>query len=464
MSDQLFALINPISELFTVSPSTVRTPFSLSPVFTIVSINIFVILFTQFVYFYIIEKLATIDANTKSLIYFFILTVDTIFTLKIQEISNDGLQFNLTLLILMLAIIYSSHLYVLIGVFAVQAFLRYFMEEAYLFASLLEGITIIVIGLILITFGKTLLQRERSFYVWLIIVVMPTLTFAISHLNLLDILTTTEYALLLGIFLFIHWLIIMLTDAMRDKQIFYAKVGEIEKQQLVSGLAASIAHEIRNPLTMSKGFMQLIKIDLPSDHPHLSYVDQALIGIDKANEVITDFLTFARPEIERTHPTQITSFMKSVVSFINPYASYHGIDIYYKSHVNDDVYITCSEQRLTQCLINVMKNGIEAMDEGKKLSIIVQNERDYVVIEIIDEGCGMTTEQVDRLGTPFYTTKERGTGLGIMVVTSLLTAMNARFQVHSTLGKGTTFRILFPITEVAMPEQQTDSIETKHID
>ena len=219
-----------------------------------------------------------------------------------------------------------------------------------------------------------------------------------------------------------------------------------EKFQMVYHLAASISHEVRNPLTVSRGFIQLLSDDI-SPEKRKEFIDITLKELDRATDIINDYLTFAEPALEKNEKIHINEEIKQAVSVISHLATIYGVEIEQKiDNPEQNQFVSIGERKkLQQCLINVMKNGIESMKSKEgKLQIHLSSFQDTVKIDISDQGVGMSPEQINRLGQPYFSNKETGTGLGMMVSYSIIKGMNGTIQVNSELGKGTCFRINLP--------------------
>jgi two-component system, sporulation sensor kinase B len=239
-------------------------------------------------------------------------------------------------------------------------------------------------------------------------------------------------------------LVMYLIMVLKSKNEFQQQLVNIEKFQLISEMAAAISHEIRNPLTATKGFLQLLEADGVDYEKRKVYIQFALEGIAQADEVITNYLTFAKPTIEKVEQLHIQQELHRAINLITPLANMSNVAIHFDS-IEEDLYMDGEKQKLNQCFLNLLKNSIEAMPTGGELNVRVTRQSDDAYVSISDNGVGMTEEQVKQLGSPFYSTKEKGTGLGMMVVFSILKAMDATIEVESKKNEGTTFNLTFPL-------------------
>lgn len=203
-----------------------------------------------------------------------------------------------------------------------------------------------------------------------------------------------------------------------------------EKFHLIGEMAASISHEVRNPLTSTKGFLQLLQSEECSEEDRKLYTEIAIRGIEQANHVLTDYLTFAKPSIEKEQVLQIEDELLHAVSLITPLANLTNVRITYTKQSNI-FCISGEKQKFNQCLLNILKNCIEAMPKGGDLILTLIPSHTQIQLAIKDTGIGMDLEQLKRLGSPFYSTKEKGTGLGMMVVFSIVKAMGGKIDISS---------------------------------
>jgi two-component system sporulation sensor kinase B len=176
-----------------------------------------------------------------------------------------------------------------------------------------------------------------------------------------------------------------------------------------------------------------------------------------AERVIQDYLTFAKPSLEKLEELNVKSELRQIINILQPLANQNSVQIITDFSVIG--FIKGDNQKFRQCFVNVLKNGIESMPNGGFLNISTKFNKNYVTIKVKDSGVGMTGDQLQRLGEPFYSTKgKNGTGLGMMVVYSIVRAMDGTISVESEVGKGTTLLFKFPTVPIMMNNQQTDSI------
>ncbi|MFD6210192.1 ATP-binding protein [Peribacillus sp. NPDC060253] len=217
-----------------------------------------------------------------------------------------------------------------------------------------------------------------------------------------------------------------------------------EKLQIVSHLAASISHEVRNPLTVTRGYIQMLSEDV-STQTKVNYANIALKELDRATDVINDYLTFASISPENNERLRVSDEIQHVVNSIIPLANNNGTKLKLSLFEDEAYYILGDRKKFQQCLFNILKNGIESMKDEGELYIHLIQAATTIQIKIQDQGIGMTQEQIYRLGEPYFTTKNKGTGLGMMVSYSVIKSMDGTIHVSSVQGKGTCFSINLPI-------------------
>jgi signal transduction histidine kinase len=218
-----------------------------------------------------------------------------------------------------------------------------------------------------------------------------------------------------------------------------------EKLSVVGELAAGIAHEIRNPLTTLKGFTQLIKKS-SNETNILPYLDVMAEEIDRINEIITEFMLLAKPSTDLKF-TQVNMqyLIRSMVTLMETQAIIKNITLEAITGT-EPLFVECDPNKIKQVLINLIQNAIDASPKSQsKISIYLKNINDEkYLIQVQDNGDGMSVERQAKLFEPFYTTKEKGTGLGLMVCKSIIQNHQGTIKIHSDEGKGTTVNIFLP--------------------
>ena len=222
------------------------------------------------------------------------------------------------------------------------------------------------------------------------------------------------------------------------------KLVKTEKLQIVSHLAASISHEVRNPLTAARGFIQMLSEDV-SPKTRKNYTEIALKELDRATEVINDYLTFAKPTLDKNEKIKVSTEIQHVFNLMSPLANMNGVKVSLSLMEDETYFVKGDRKKFQQCLINIIKNGIESMQNYGELQIRYSCTQSTIQIDIQDQGKGMTQEQINRLGEPYFTTKEKGTGMGLMVSYSIIRGMNGTIYVESEQKKGTCFSIKLPV-------------------
>lgn len=212
-----------------------------------------------------------------------------------------------------------------------------------------------------------------------------------------------------------------------------------EKLSVAGQLAAGIAHEIRNPLTAIKGFIDILKVNFKP-----SYLGIISEEVKRIEEILTELLILAKPQAHKFTKANVTATVQQVVTLLETQAIMKNIQIQTDFDINVPE-MECDENQLKQVWINYLKNGIEAMGNGGIINVAVKREERGISITFGDQGTGMSEEQIKRLGEPFFSTKEQGTGLGFMISRKIIENHGGQIDITSDIGQGTTIRIFLPI-------------------
>nr|WP_263328233.1 ATP-binding protein [Neobacillus sp. Marseille-Q6967] len=215
-----------------------------------------------------------------------------------------------------------------------------------------------------------------------------------------------------------------------------------DRLNIVGELAAGIAHEIRNPMTALKGFIQLLEPCIKEKHS--MYYDVISSELARIDSIINEFLILAKPKEIQFLMMDVRKIMKETVDLLSAQAVLFNVVVHTQFEENlPDVF--CEPNQLKKVLINIIKNAFEVMPDGGNLFIEIKRSDEYhVQISIKDQGKGIPKDTINKLGEPFYTTKERGTGLGLMVSYRIIEEHHGRIQIESEEGKGAIFHITLP--------------------
>lgn len=221
------------------------------------------------------------------------------------------------------------------------------------------------------------------------------------------------------------------------------RLSKSDSLNMIGELAAGIAHEIRNPMTALKGFIQLLESS--TEGAYSLYFKVITSELQRIDSIINEFLILSKPQESNYAYMDLVNIMKETVDFITAQAVLH--DVEFRTHYEADIpKINCEPNQLKKVFINIMKNAIEAMPNGGLVNIMInRDEIGRLCISIKDEGEGIPEDKLLILGEPFYTTKEKGTGLGLMVSYKIIEEHGGTIGVESEVGKGTCFHLYLPV-------------------
>lgn len=221
-----------------------------------------------------------------------------------------------------------------------------------------------------------------------------------------------------------------------------------EKLAVVGELAAGLAHEIRNPLTTLKGFTQLLASQ--DDRSKDNFIDLMLSELDRIELITNEFMAVAKPQVVNFREQDLINLLNQVIAFSKPQALLYGIEINVNYKVNQ-AFLYCEGNQIKQVFINLIKNAMEAMPNGGELFLQVRKvEAEQIEISVKDTGVGISKEILPRLGEPFYTLKEKGTGLGLMVSFRIIESHHGTILFESEENKGTQVKITLPLSHEAV--------------
>lgn len=218
----------------------------------------------------------------------------------------------------------------------------------------------------------------------------------------------------------------------------------------VGQLAASIAHEIRNPMTTLKGFTQLLRLSATEESmKYLAVIDEEIVRMES---ILSEMLILSKPALSKKTTLSLEVLVDDVINVVNPKAVMDGMEIVQKDVDMLDTLIFGNADKIKQVLLNLFKNSLEAMALGGTLTIgLEQSDDGQIVLSIADTGKGMSESQLNQIFMPFFTTKSEGTGLGLPFVLKTIEEHDGTIAIESKVGLGTTFMISFPPAIAHMP-------------
>ncbi len=356
---------------------------------------------------------------------------------------NDHYLYDLRYVPLILGTLYGGYR-VGIGLFVVLVTYRLFFGGIGIIITFFTTIILVAFASLL---SRKFLNSRTSIKVVLTIPLLhitPLLTGIIYLITHLPYLSLNQWIVNAATFTIGSVILIYLTELIHKHTLLKEQITHFEKSVTVSHLAASIAHEIRNPLTTIKGFLQILFVK-EFDEKRRSYYKTIFSELERAEHIIHDYLTLAKPQNDDIILFDTKAELEKTISILTPLAKRNKVNI---STQLESLYTKGNIQQFVQALINIIKNGIEAMPNGGEMMIQSSIENNKIKLSICDTGVGLTKDQVQKLGQPYFSTKgDKGTGLGLMVTFNIIQSFGGRVSVESEVNKGTCFVITLPLEE-----------------
>ena len=217
-------------------------------------------------------------------------------------------------------------------------------------------------------------------------------------------------------------------------------IRNLDRLSITGQLAAGVAHEIRNPLTSLKGFSKLLQTSTDKKKQS-EYLAIIMNELDRIDMIVNEFMSLAKPQAVRFVKGNLRDILDSTINVIHPQALMYNVQIITR-YPQGELELLCNPHQLKQVFLNFLKNAIESMPGGGNIHIDIQKHGERKVeISISDEGAGIEAERLRHLGTPFYTTKDKGIGLGLTVSNKIIQEHNGSMKIVSQEGQGTTVKV-----------------------
>lgn len=236
-------------------------------------------------------------------------------------------------------------------------------------------------------------------------------------------------------------LVIILRD-MRDIRKIEQQLELSRRLASLGKMAAGVAHEIRNPLGTLRGFAQYFGNKAETDSEGKKYAELMISEVDRLNQTISSLLQFARAREPQRIPVRASELFGKLSSLMD--ADFTARQIHFQQNYDPELVFSADPDLLLQVLLNLLKNSISVTERGGEITLTALRQNNNVCIQVSDTGRGMTAEEQEKLFDPFFSTRKDGTGLGLAVSHQIVEQHHGRIEVESTLGKGTTMKIILP--------------------
>lgn len=234
-------------------------------------------------------------------------------------------------------------------------------------------------------------------------------------------------------------LILSVVNDISERKRLEEEMSRLERLNLIGEMAAGIGHEIRNPMTTIRGFLQMLG-EKKECINFREYYNLMIEELDRANSIISEYLSLAKNKAVSKKYHNLNHILKALHPLIQ--ADAMRTDMYVHMVLEDIPDLLLDEKEIRQLILNMVRNGLEAMTLGEKITLKTFTEGDKVVLAVQDQGTGIEPDVLGKMGTPFFTTKDSGTGLGLAVCYSIAARQNASIRVE-TGPTGTTFYVDF---------------------
>ena len=242
-----------------------------------------------------------------------------------------------------------------------------------------------------------------------------------------------------------------LSETHRQLQSSFQQLRRADRLSAVGQLAASLAHEIRNPLGSIEGAVDIVEKTVDEERR------REFLGIIKKETkrlsgLLTNLLDFARPRTPQMRQAHVDAIIRTVIDLTAHSALQQGIQL--KVHIAPDLpAVECDFEQIIQVVLNITLNAIQASSAGGQISISSDRSENVILLRVSDEGSGIAEAEMDKVFDPFYTTKERGTGLGLSISYQILAQHGGGIAVDRNPDKGMTFTLTLPIRQPAQRPQ-----------
>ncbi|MEG1558504.1 MAG: HAMP domain-containing sensor histidine kinase [Bacilli bacterium] len=395
-------------------------------------LNIIIITFPIILNTIVIAYKKIINDKEKELLMDIALAASLYFLIRVNIISNIQGQIIVCLIPLLLSFLYKKKAIIFIIVFILYDLLNSMINPILLITLFLSYFILYYYYL------KTTITKRKFFMIFYFItglfLIINSFIFKYAF-NLYNVI------LILILSYIIIEIVYFLINKSEEVLSTYLTFKELEKEKTLRLSLYKMTHEIKNPISVIKGFLDMFDFD---NKRSIRYIEIMKTEVNRTLGILNDFSQLKNIKIDKE--LMDTSLLMEELKFLT-------IPFFKKNHIKyqycyeEEIVFEADYNKLKQVLINTIKNSLEALRNINNGNILIKNyiSNDYVIFSIIDNGIGMDKETLDNIFTPFFTTKSDGTGLGLVLSKEIIEAHNGKINIKSIINKGTTINIILPL-------------------
>ena len=224
---------------------------------------------------------------------------------------------------------------------------------------------------------------------------------------------------------------------LREIEALRKEVRQKDRLAAIGQMAATVAHEIRNPLGGIRGFAALLERDIDREDPRHRLVQKILTGTKNLDGVVSELLEYTRPLELSLRSENCRELVEAAIGYLD----LEGRDVDVRNEVDPAECINVDSHKIRQALLNILLNAVQSISGAGRVTVASEVDDEAVTISIEDTGCGIAAEDLEKVFTPFYTTKEKGTGLGLALAAKTVESHGGSLEAASVRGKGSSFRL-----------------------
>ncbi len=218
------------------------------------------------------------------------------------------------------------------------------------------------------------------------------------------------------------------------------QVRQMDRLAAVGEMAATVAHEIRNPLGGIRGFATLLSRDLDENDPNARLVKKIIIGTKHLDKVVNELLEYTRPVELNLRSLDYYGLVEAALNYVGS----DGKETTVENEVEKGLNVLADKDKMRQVLLNVILNAFQSIEREGRITISSASDNEYVTVHVSDNGCGIQAEDLEKVLSPFYTTKEKGSGLGLAIAEKIVETHGGTLEFESEAGKGSVFSVKLP--------------------